>query len=497
MLLSPADGQHYIIPLDEIIRKNLTVLFPSYEVLTCHSVKLNRNEDVEIADEYSGDLVKKIRQQIEKRKTGTPTRFLYDFEMNEADLAVFAKAFGVNKNACMPGGRHHNLQDLAKLPNPVKPHLENTAQPGLSVAGLEATTSLFEAISQKDYMLHYPYHSYEYVLRFFNEAAVDEFVTEIKVTLYRITANSPIANALISAAKNGKEVTVFVEVKARYDEGNNLKWAEEMEKAGINIIYSMPGLKVHAKAALIKKVLPDGIKERYAYLSTGNFNENTAQVYADDGLFTSHKGITKELDMLFKFLKTKREEGMFSRLLVSQFNMKKKILFMIDNEIFNARVGKPARIIFKMNGIDEPKIIRALYEASMEGVKVDLIVRGICTPIPGLKGLSENMRIIRLVDRYLEHSRAMIFHNGGDELMYLSSADMMDRNLNRRIELGFPVYDAAIKAEMKQIIEMQLSDTEKAKMLDADLKHQNIIPVDKKVRAQAETYYMLKERQAA
>lgn len=467
-LLSPLDGQQFIIPLDEIIRVNAALIFPGYDVVSCYSIKLNRDEDGLIDDEFSGDLVEKIKQQLEQRKLGHPVRFLYDGTIDADMLGLLRTAFGLQIGQLVEGGRYHNLFDLFKLPNPLAPRLRNGPVTPLQRPELEAAETLFSVIRERDVLLHYPYQPFDYVLRFFNEAAIDPQVLSIRVTLYRLAASSHIANALISAARNGKRVTVFVEVKARFDEANNLTWASRMQAAGVTIIYSLPGLKVHAKIALITRREADGQKQTYCYLSTGNFNENTAMLYTDHGLFTAHAGIGTELKRIFAYLRRQKSPKPFQHLLVAQFGMKDRLLALIDREIGHQRAGRPAYICLKLNGLDEKTMIIKLYEASRAGVRIDLIVRGICCLIPGRAGLSETIRVFRLVDTYLEHGRLLLLANGGDEEVYLSSADWMNRNLNRRIEVGFPVYDPALRTELKAILRLILTDTAKLRRIDTD-----------------------------
>ncbi|MEP2669435.1 MAG: polyphosphate kinase 1 [Cyclobacteriaceae bacterium] len=457
--LSPVKGVNYVCSLDDIIRANLSILFSDYEVVgEAHSIKLNRDEDYEIEDEFSGNLVEKITDKISKRMEGDPVRFLYDNKMTPQVLKTIKSCCDVPSSGFFPGGRYHNLNDFFQLADLLSDQLKGQFLPQIQHTALEQADSVLKASEEKDYLLHFPYHRYDYVLRFFNEAAVDPAVREIKVTLYRISKKSQIAQALISAAQNGKKVTVFVEVKARYDELNNLQWAKEMEKAGITIIYSLPGLKVHAKVALVVKRESNGKKKRYAYLATGNFNEKTALLYGDHGLMTTHKEITKELEQLFKFLKTGSKSIQFNQLLVAGFNMKTKLIQYINREIELARKGVKSFIIIKINGLDERDMIDKLYEASQAGVKVQLIVRAGCALVPEVKDLSENITAHRLVDMYLEHARVYWFANGGDEQLYLSSADWMNRNLNRRIEVGFPILDMMLKDEVKKVIDLQLKD---------------------------------------
>lgn len=494
-ILQNKDNNYYIISLDEIIKNCLHLIFRQDEIISCYAIKMNRDEDYEIEDENTGNLIRKIKGKIEERKSGLPTRFLYDAAMPKEEIDFCRKTFQLKKSEMVAGGKQHNLFDLFKFPNPVKPKLKSPNYPALNHVSLEKAATIFEAIDTKNQLLHFPYHSYHYVLQFFNEAAIDDRVTKIKVTLYRISAQSLIANALISAAKNGKKVTVFVEVKARFDENNNLHWANEMKKAGIKIIYSMPNLKVHAKIALVTMQIDEKTIKNYSYLATGNFNESTATVYADHGFFTSEIKYTKDIVKVFQFLKTKKKKETMSHLLVAGFLMKKQLLQFIETEIENHKNGKPSGILLKVNGIDDKAIIDKLYEASQAGVTITLIVRGICRLKPGIKGLSENIRAYRIVDMFLEHARIYYFTNEGDEKIYLSSADMMARNLNKRIEVAFPVEDVDLKEELKQIIQFQLEDNTKKRSLDANgMNVRNDIISEIPKRAQLDTYKWLQQK---
>jgi len=492
-LLSKKEDTHYIISLDEIIKLCLHLIFTTHTVNHCFAIKINRDEDYEIEDEDSGNLILKIKHKVEARKSGLPTHFLYDAKMPPEELAFCKNIFQLKKREMIAGGTYHNLFDLFKFPNPLKPKLQNPDYPALKYSEFENENSIFDVIGSKNQLLHFPYHSYHYVLQFFNQAAIDSRVTKIKVTLYRISTQSLIANALISAAKNGKKVTVFVEVKARFDENNNLHWAHQMQKAGIKIIYSMPHLKVHAKIALVTMKLDAQTTKEFAYLSTGNFNENTAAIYADHGFFTSEKKYTCDIEQVFKFLKTKEKHLNIQTLLVAGFNMKQQLLERIDIEIENHKKGKPSGIFFKVNGIDEKDIIQKLYEASQAGVKITLIVRGICTLIPEKETLSENIKAYRIVDMFLEHARIYKFTNDEDEKIFLSSADLMNRNLNRRIEVGFPIEDNDLKQEINQIIQFQLDDNTKKRRIDSNGKNHLIPNIKTPKRAQLESYNWIKE----
>jgi len=491
--LPARNEQHHIMFLDDLIKGNLNALFPGYEIESSYCIKLSRDADLGIEDEFTGDLPDKIDKSLVKRKTGMPSRFLYDNTIPEAFLKTLRESLKLSKRDLVPGGKYHNFSNLFSFPNPLSPGLEDSPLPALHNKGLRQYDSMFDAMREKDWILHFPYQSYDPVIQLFNEAAFDPDVKEIKATQYRVASDSAIVNALVNAVRNGKKVTVFVEVKARFDEYANLQFAKVMKKAGVKIIYSIPGLKVHAKVALITRKSGKKNNETFAFLSTGNFNEKTARIYADHGLFTGNKNITGDLKNLFRFLENQDYQFKPRHALIAQFNIKDELTRLINTEIEHAEQGKPAWIILKMNGLDNRKMIDKLYEASRKGVKIDLIIRGICCLIPEKK-YSKNITITRIIDRYLEHARVFVFHHGGDQKMFMASADLMNRNLNRRIELAFPIYDKDIKAEVMQILKLQLSDNTKARILDKV--HNNLPPSARsgdKIRAQTDTYNMLKK----
>jgi len=496
--LPPVDGTEYFITIDDIIRFQIEFIFPQWKVLDCFSIKLNRDADLNIEDEYSGDLVDKIRNQVQKRNIGIPSRFLYDQTMPEEMLNKLAETFYLKDDDLIPGGRYHNLNDLMTFPNPRKPDLIEAPWPGLLKRELEECHFLFDIMDKKDLILHFPYHTYDYVVRFFNEAALDPFVKSIKVTLYRIAANSLIGHSLITAALNGKRVTVFVEVKARFDEENNIRWAQRMEEAGVQIIYSIPGLKVHAKVALIQREDPDEDQRWYGFLGTGNFNEKTAAIYTDHGLLTARQPMLNELDQVFQYLENRETPDQFEHLLVAQFNLMETFEELIDHEIMAAKKGNEARILIKLNNLEEKTMIEKLYEANNAGVKITLIVRSICCLIPGIKGQSEHIKVMRLVDRFLEHARIFVFHHHGEEKIFMGSSDWMKRNLFRRIEVVFPVYDPDIRSEILQILDFQLKDNTKATLIDNE--NRNLLPDGNQVnkrRAQLDLYQWIKEKENA
>ena len=490
--LPSVNGEHYFMFLDDVIRENLPYIFHGYEVLCSHSVKLNRNADLLIEDEFQGNLVDKIRESLKKRQIGVPARFLYDQAMPKSMLTYLKETFGLRKRELFKGGHYHSFRDLFRLPNPLAPKLEREPTPPLPHPGLDEYSNVFEAMQTQDWLLHFPYQSYGYVLRFFNQAADDPDVKEIHTTQYRVASNSAIVRALIRAAQKGKKVSVFVEIKARFDEANNLHSAREMERAGVEIRYSLPGLKVHAKIALALRE-EEGAMRGYAFLSTGNFNEKTARIYADHGLLTADPALTGELRQVIQHLHQPDFKPSFQKLLVAQFNMRDTFEALIDQEIANHNAGKSARILIKINNLEDKRMIKKLYEASQGGVQVDLLIRGICRLRPGLPDLSENIRVIRIVDQFLEHARVFVFHQEGKEMMYLASADWMTRNLSRRIEVGFPIHSPQFKAEILEVLHLQLTDNVKAAQLNTNLENIRVPKGEPAIRCQLETYRRIKE----
>lgn len=491
-VLNPGEEKKYIILLDDIIRENIHTLFPGYFVEEIYSIKLTRDAELYIDDEFSGNLLEKIKKSLSKRSTGVPSRFLFDKLVPNDFLNFLSDSLSLSKDDLVPGGRYHNFHDFFSFPQSDKKELYYESQPPLTYHEQLNNKSYFEIIKSKDVLLHYPYHSYEYVINFLNEAANDFKVKSISITLYRIASASKIAEALITASKNGKKVTAFVEVKARFDEEANLSWAEELAGKGIDVHYSFPGMKVHSKVCLIEREEESGIK-LYAYLSTGNFNEITALIYSDLGLFTSDNGITDECRKVFNYLTRESGHENFEHLLTAPFNLRTGFEDLVNNEIQNALAGKKASIILKLNSLEDKKIIKKLYEASQAGVKITIIVRGICCLVPGIKDQSENIKVISIVDRYLEHSRIYIFHNDGKTKFYFASADLMGRNLNRRVELCVPVYKPELQKVLKELINLQLKDNLKARTVDKRQSNNfRKSTSQKKIRAQYDTYEYLK-----
>ena len=489
------EGKFYIMFIDDIIRANLANIFPGYIIDSCYSIKISRDADIYLENE-KGNIVESIRKKVKKRKIGDLSRFMYDRAMPDDFLSFICDAFGITTDDLVVGGRYLNLQDLAKLPNPKGKELEQQIPSPMRIPYLDEKGSVFRAVKKKDIMLHFPYQSFDYLIRFLMEAAFDPKVDEIKITQYRVAENSAVINTLVSAAQNGKKVTVFVELKARFDEENNMSTAERMEQAGIRIIYSIPGLKVHAKVAvIIRKDSEDGNKRRdFAYLSTGNFNEKTARVYSDMALLTCNDEIITDINKVFAVLEGKMAEPTFRHLLVARFNMVPELKRMIQREIDHVKEGRKGRIVLKMNGLHDQNMINELYRASENGVEIDLIVRGICCLVPG-QPYSANIRITRIVDMFLEHSRIWYFYNDGREDVFLTSADWMRRNLNRRIETAFPILVPEIKQEVIDILKIQMRDNVKACLIDEQL-HNNFKRDDapEKVRSQLAIYEYLKNK---
>ncbi|MCH2044414.1 MAG: polyphosphate kinase 1 [Saprospiraceae bacterium] len=456
-----------LIILDDIVRHCLPKLFPGYKVVASYSVKMTRDSDLNVEDEYEGDLVEKIRKGLSKRNIGPGTRFVYDRKMLKQTLDFFQGALSVSDKDLQPEGRYHNNTDFFRFPDFKLNHLKDRPMPSLPHPKLESyKNNLFQIIRKGDQLLHYPYQKYSYVIRFLEQAAHDPDVTEIKIAQYRVAKDSQVVNALRSALEEGKKVMVFMEIKARFDEEANLYWAERLESWGAKVLYSLPELKVHAKLCLVNRI-EEGKKALYSYMSTGNFNEDTARIYGDYGFFTADKRLSNEVDMIFDYLEYgKHPRKPFKHLLVGQFRMRRNIYDMINQEIKNAKAGKTARIIVKVNSIQDKRMIARLYEASNAGVEIKLIVRGVCCLVPDIEGYSKNIEVISIVDRFLEHVRAYLFYNDGEEKIYLSSADWMTRNLHRRIENAFPVYDEKLRQEIRDFLQIQFRENVKARIID-------------------------------
>lgn len=487
--------QKYVVFLDDIIKNNLPYLFPGETITGVYNIKITRNAELNLSDEIDEDITAALEKELKKRDLGFATRFLCQPGIALRHLYRIIYTLNLSNASVVQGGYYHNLKDLNSFPLQDS-HLSYPKWPSHQSLKLKKEETLFSLIMEKDMMIHVPYQNYDPILRFFNEAANDIFVDEIYVTLYRVADNSRIVNALMTAAKNGKKVSVMVELKARFDEANNIKWASRMKAAGVKLIYSNADMKVHAKVALVKRTVRD--QSHYiGLLATGNLNESTARFYTDHILLTANQEMLLELKLLFGFLSKKKKKPQpedaisFKHLLVAQFNLQQKFIDLIDREIVNAGKGLPSGITIKMNNLEEKVLISKLYEASNAGVKIDMIVRSVCCLIPGVKGQSENIRIRRIVDRYLEHGRVFVFHNSGQPEVFMGSADWMNRNIYGRIEVCFPVYDPVLKARLTELIDLQLNDTVQAVELNEELQN-NYLPEQAGTGSQQQIYERLK-----
>ncbi|MFW5657026.1 MAG: polyphosphate kinase 1 [Bacteroidota bacterium] len=492
---SETPGKHYYMFLEDVIMLFINRLYPGFFVDSWHPIKITRDADLEYEDYDGDDLIELIENLETRRAIGAANRFQYDAAMGLNALQFIMETLNIDSDIQVKGGRTHNFRDFFNFPNPVSPELEHKKFTPLRVTSLDEAKNIFDAIEQQDYLLHFPYQSFDYFITFLNQAAIDDSVEEIKLTQYRVASKSAVVDALINAALNGKKVTVFVELKARFDEENNLEYAREMKKAGIKIIYSIPGLKVHAKVALVTRKPSDENKPRYlAFLGTGNFNEKTARLYGDHGLFTVDEGIIDDLLKLFNYLQDQSINVDFNQLLIAKFNLVDQMKKLIDQEIQNVRQGQKGYILLKMNGLEDPVTITKLYEASEAGVKIDLLVRGVCCVMPN-QPYSRNIRIIRIVDRFLEHARVFVFYNNGKNTIYMGSADWMKRNLYRRIECVFPIKDERIKEEVLDILNIQLRDNVKGRLLDEKMTNLKREPLDgKDLRSQVAIFEYLRNK---
>jgi len=496
IVLPKINNNNYIIILDDVIRFGLKEIFAifEYDSFNAYTIKLTRNAEIDIEDDVTKSFFEKISKSVRRRKLGQPVRFVYDRDMPK-DLLQFILEHNelVGFENIIPGGRYHNARDFISFPNVGSNFLEYEKVPVLHHKAIRSHLGILKAIQEKDILLHFPYQSFHHIVDLLREAAIDPQVKSIKMTIYRVAKNSDVINALINASKNGKSVTVVIELQARFDEEANIYWTRKMEEEGIRIIDGVPGLKVHAKLLLISRE-ENGKTVHYANVGTGNFNESTAKIYADHALLTADSRITGEVNKVFKFLKNNYKTYAYRHLLVSPFYMRKRIDKIIKNEIKNALAGKQAYMFVKLNSLVDKAMINRLYEAGQAGVKIKMIVRGICSLLPGIKGVSENIEVISIVDKYLEHSRIFIFGNNGDEKFYISSADWMIRNLDNRVEVATPIYDKDIQSELKNYFEIQFNDSVKARLINQkqDNPYRKIV-TDRIYRAQEDIYGFLKD----
>jgi polyphosphate kinase len=496
LVLPETNKLKFIILLDDIIRYNLEDIFFifDHDSIEAYSLQLTRDAELDLDKEVSVKFVDALSKSLQKRRKGKPMRLLYDSEMPPDMVGYLMKKMRLEKGSLIPGNRYHNFKNFISFPNVGRPDLEYNRNVALPVAGLSFGKSLIELIAKKDFLISTPYQSFDYVIHFLREAAIDPKVKEINITVYRLAENSKIIHALINAAKNGKKVNCLVELRARFDEQNNIFWSNRLEEEGVNVLYGIDGYKVHSKICLVTR-MEKGKPAHYACLSTGNFNEKTAAIYADHTILTANKKITVDLVAIFKALNRNVLPKGLKTLIVSPIDSRPAIYKLIDNEMKFAKAGKKAYMIFKMNSLADEQLINKLYQASNAGVKIQLIVRGMCCLIAGQKGFSENIEVVSIVDKYLEHARVHIYGNGGKELLYLTSADFMTRNIDNRVEVGFPVLDDDLRREVRDIINIQLADNTKARDITGNsINRYHKTNSELLTRAQIDIYTYLKNK---
>lgn len=464
----PQKGKdNYIMMLDDLLRYCLDDIFNifQYESISAHMIKITRDGELDFDSDLSKSFIEKISNSVKHRQIGEPVRFVYDKTIDDETLLYLLTMMGIDsKDSVIPGGRYHNRRDYMDFPSLGRADLLYKKIKPLPVKGLSLQTSIFQDIAKKDYLLHTPYQTFSYVVKFLREAALDPKVKNIKITIYRLAHISHVASSLINAAKNGKKVTVAIELQARFDEQANIDYAEQMQSDGVNLLFGVKGLKVHSKMCVIEREEHHKIK-RYGFLSTGNFNESTAKLYTDYTLFTSDQNILKDVNKVFDFFETNYKIFRYKHIIVSPHYTKTKLFKLIDAEIASVKTGKPAFIKLKLNSISSYMMVDKLYEASRAGVKIQMIVRGICCLVPGVKGMSENIEVISIIDKFLEHTRLLIFCNNNDPKVFISSADWMSRNIENRVEVTCPIYDRDIKNELLDVFEIAWSDNVKARLL--------------------------------
>jgi polyphosphate kinase len=487
----------YIILLDDIIRQNLERTFKGFidfDSVEAFSFKMTRDSEYSINDEIDESYVDKMSESMKQRLIAEPVRVVYDANMPNDMLKNLKKRLKISSyDSLIAGGVYRNFKDFIGFPNVGRDYLENAKLPAISNKDFADYDTVFDAISAKDILLYYPYHRFLHFTEFVRQAAFDPSVKQIKLNIYRVAKKSRIIDSLIDAVDNGKKVTVVVELRARFDEEANIEWSKTMTDAGVKVVFGMQTLKIHSKLCVVTREENKQLVN-YAHFGTGNFNEKTAKIYTDFSLFTRNQELAAEADNVFTFIQQPYRRYKFQHLQISPVNARTKIQLLLRQEIQNANEGLKATITLKLNNLDDKLLIDDLYKASQAGVKVRAIIRGMCSLIPGIKGLSENISIISIVDRFLEHPRVMVFENGGDKRVIISSADWMTRNMDNRIEVGCPVYDDDLKARIIDILEIQFQDTLKARIIDQQQTNKYVRRGNrKKLRSQIQTYdYLLK-----
>ncbi|TOF15926.1 polyphosphate kinase 1 [Vibrio parahaemolyticus] len=485
-----------IILLDNIIRYCLDELFKGffdYDELAGYAMKMTRDAEYDLRNEIEYSLLEQMSAGVNQRLTAMPVRFVYEREMPQEMLDFLCSKLRIsNYDNLIPGGRYHNFKDFIAFPNVGREYLENKPMPPMKCADFEGYANSFEAIKAKDILLYYPYHTFDHIGELVRQASFDPKVLSIKINIYRVAKDSRLMNSLIDAVHNGKNVTVVVELQARFDEEANIEWSKVLTEAGVHVIFGAPGLKIHSKLLMISRREGDDII-RYAHIGTGNFHEKTARIYTDFSLLTADQEITNEVRNVFGYIENPYRPVKFNHLMVSPRNSRTQIYRLIDNEIANAKAGKKAGLTIKVNNLVDKGIVTRLYAASNAGVKINMIIRGMCALVPGIEGVSENIRIISIVDRFLEHPRVVITHNDGDPQVYISSADWMTRNIDHRIEVAAPVRDPRLKQRIIDITNIHFTDTVKARLIDKEMSNSYVPRGNrKKVRSQVAIYDYLK-----
>lgn len=487
----PKEGNtNYIIMIDDLLRYCLKDIFNifDYKTITSHMIKITRDGELDFDSDLSKSFVEKISDSVKHREIGEPVRFVYDKTIDNDTLVFLMEKMGIDgTDSIIPGGRYHNKRDYMGFPSLGRTDLLYDKIAGLKVKDLSMQTSIFKAIKNKDYLVHAPYQKFSYIVKFLREAALDPKVKTIKITIYRLAQISHVASSLINAAINGKTVTVSIELRARFDERANIEYAEQMKKEGVNLIFGVPGLKVHCKMCVIEREEAKKLK-RYGFISTGNFNESTAKIYTDYTLFTANQRILKEVNKIFNFFEANYKVYRYKHLIVSPHYTKKALFKLINEQILESKSGKQGYIRLKMNSLSSYDMVDKLYEASNAGVKVDMIVRGICCLIPGVKGVSENIKVISVIDKFLEHPRVYIFGKGKNTKVYISSADWMSRNIESRVEVSCPIYDEHVKQEIIDTFNICWSDNVKARLLNTSIENEYRVNENPKVRSQVAIY---------
>ncbi|WP_339633952.1 polyphosphate kinase 1 [Bizionia echini] len=490
VVLPEQNGKSYIIMLDDLLRYCLDEIFDifDYDVISAHMIKITRDGELDLESDLSKSFIEKISDSVKHRQIGEPVRFVYDKTIDDETLTYLMDKMKIEStDSKIPGGRYHNRRDYMDFPSLGRTDLLYNKIEALAVKGLSFQESIFKSIAHKDYLIHTPYHTFSYIVKFLREAALDPKVSTIKITIYRLAQISHVASSLINAAKNGKKVTVSIEIQARFDEQANIDYAQQMQNEGVHLIFGVQGLKVHSKMCVIEREEDSKIK-RYGFVSTGNFNESTAKIYTDYTLFTANQKILKDINKVFSFFEINYKIYRYKHIITSPHYTEKAFFRLINAQIVNATLGKPAQIRMKINSLSSYKMVDKLYEASRAGVNIQMVVRGICCLIPGVPNMSENIEVISIVDKFLEHSRLYIFGPDNDAQIYISSADLMTRNIENRVEVSCPIYDNDIKQELLDNFRIFWSANVKARILNETQNNQYKEKKDPIVRAQFEIY---------